>query len=310
MTSLLLVLLSVVLVAAIPGRLVHAGWVYRSPRVGVLAWQTTMLTLLVSMAGAALTLVMPWHPAHEAMCGAWRLCFDTLGGAHGGVMLVVAWTGVTVLAVGLVRIVLAVVPIVRVARRRRGHAAAARLVGHHRPDLQATVVECTDPAVYLVPGRRGEVVVTTGALARLGDDELDAVLAHERAHARDNHHRPLALAALLSSAFPAVRLFALAHRQIGRLVEMCADDSARREHSPLALARALTALAIPEPAGVLSGSGGDALERMRRLLYPPEPLPRPVQVVAVACLLTLPLVPLVAMFAAPVMSGLPAGSWA
>jgi hypothetical protein len=51
------------------------------------------------------------------------------------------------------------------------------------------------------------------------------------------------------------------------------------------------------------------LERIRRLMYPPEPLPRHVQVVAVACLLALPLVPLVAMFAAPLISGLPAGSW-
>jgi hypothetical protein len=72
-----------------------------------------------------------------------------------------------------------------------------------------------------VPGRSGEVVLTTGALVRLGGDELDALVVQERAHVRGNHHRSLALAALLYGAFPAVRMFGQAHRQIGRLVDMC-----------------------------------------------------------------------------------------
>ncbi len=308
MTSLVLLGLSIALAAAAPGWLVRAAWVYRSPRLGVLAWQAIALTLLISTVTAALIVVMPWHPAHDAACEVWRLCLDAVAGAHGGVAQVVAWTGLAVLAAGAVRIVVAAVPAWRAARHWRRHAAMARLVGQHRPDLGAIVLDRPDPAVYLVPGRVAKVILTTGAMARLGTDELAAVLAHERAHVHGKHHRPLALANLLRTAFPKIGPFDEAHRQISRLVEMCADDRARAEHSALALARALTALAIPAgPPGALAGGGGEALERMHRLMCPPAPLPLRVRAVAVAFLLALPLAPLAVLLAMPAVPALHAG---
>lgn len=301
MTSLLLLGLAVALAAAVPGRLAHAAWVYRSPRLGVLGWQAIALAMLMSVVMAVLSVVLPSHPAHDAACGLWRVCLDALAGAHGGLAQAAAWAGLLVLTAGLARVVLATNEAVRAYRRSQDHAALVRLIGHERPDLQATVVERPEPAVYLVPGRCAQVVLTTGAMARLGGDELAAVLAHEHAHADARHHRPLALAALLHAAFPAVGLFRQAHRQIGRLVEMVADDRACREHSRLALARALAALAVPAVIpGVLAGTGGDAVERMHRLMSPPPPLPLRVRAVVALGLLALPLVPVVLAMTVPV----------
>jgi hypothetical protein len=98
MTPLLLMGLAVVLAVAVPDRLAHAGWVYRSPGLGVLAWQATMLTVVVSVVAAVESLVTPWHPARDAVCGLWQLCLDALTGAHGGHAQAVAWTGLALLA--------------------------------------------------------------------------------------------------------------------------------------------------------------------------------------------------------------------
>lgn len=310
MRALILLGLAVAFAAAAPGWLVRAAWVYRSPRLGVLAWLAVAVTLLTSATAAALALVMPWHPAHDAVCGLWRICLDALTGAHGLLAQAVAWLAALVLAAGVVRLAGATGTVARAGRQRRDHAALVRLVGQGRPDLQATVVERPEPAVYLVPGRGGQVVLTTGALDRLSGDELAAVLAHERAHARGKHHRPLVFAGLLQAAFPPVRLFRQAHRQVSRLVEMCADDRASRDHPPLALARALAALACPTPApGILASSGGDAAERVHRLMCPPQPLPRTIQSILVAGLLALPLAPLAVLYAGPVLAALGPPIW-
>ena len=86
--------------------------------------------------------------------------------------------------------------------------------------MDATVVDNPDCVVYLIPGRPRQIVVTTGALARLSREELAAVLAHERAHARGRHHLALAMAVLLCRAFPTVNVFRQAERQVRRLVEL------------------------------------------------------------------------------------------
>jgi Zn-dependent protease with chaperone function len=308
MTLLLLVGLAAVLAVAAPGWLARAGWTYRSPNLGVLAWQVVPVTVVLSLAAAAFTAVMPWHQARDAICAVWRMCLDSLDGAHGRTTQVIAWVAVLVSVAGCARLAAATVAVVRARQRRRRHAALACLVGRHDRGLDATVVDHPDPVVYLVPGGAGQVVVTTGAVETLSADELAAVLAHERAHAHGHHHRPLVLASLLRSAFPTVGLFGQAHHEIGRLVELCADDRACQEHSPLALARALAALAgATAPEGALAASGGGALERVHRMMRPPRPLARGVQVAAAVGLLALPLAPLAIVLACPAVPALHAG---
>jgi hypothetical protein len=65
------------------------------------------------------------------------------------------------------------------------------------------------------------------------------------------------------------------HGQVGRLIELRADDLAIRAHRPIASARALVAMAgsLAAPMGALNAGGQHTVERLRRLLDPPTPLP-------------------------------------
>jgi Zn-dependent protease with chaperone function len=122
-----------------------------------------------------------------------------------------------------------------------------------------------------MPYGRYRLVVSAGALAALGTEQLQAVLAHERAHLRYRHHLILAAAAALARAFPRVPLLAQAGPELGVLAEMAADDAAARRHGPDHLAKALVILARAgtRPAALAAG-GPAAIARIQRLLAPPQ----------------------------------------
>jgi beta-lactamase regulating signal transducer with metallopeptidase domain len=122
-----------------------------------------------------------------------------------------------------------------------------------------------------VPGRR-RIVLTTGALRRLDGRQLDAVVAHERAHLAGRHHLAIMFAEALRAAFPHVRFFAAAASHISCLVEMAADDAAARRAHRLTLADALLTLAAARvPAGALGAGGTAGVQRIQRLIDAPPP---------------------------------------
>jgi len=124
--------------------------------------------------------------------------------------------------------------------------------------------------VDCLPGRR-RIVLTTGALSRLDDGELAAVLAHERAHLSGRHHIVLALAVALQRTFPLAGFFGAAARQIAYLVEIAADDAATRRAPRLTVASALLAVAgAGAPAGALGAGASAAAQRIQRLINPPQ----------------------------------------
>jgi Zn-dependent protease with chaperone function len=128
--------------------------------------------------------------------------------------------------------------------RARAHAAVLRLAG--RPDrvLDAVVVQHDRAASYCLPGRGGRIVVTSKAIQLLTPAQLDAVLAHERAHQRGHHHLLLCLTTALRRAIPRVRLVRYADEEVRRLTEVIADDTAARTHGDGALSR-ITRMAKP-----------------------------------------------------------------
>jgi hypothetical protein len=159
-------------------------------------------------------------------------------------------------------------------RRRARHDEVLAMVGRHGPVPGMILLEDDRPAVYCVPGRR-RIVFTTGALRRLDSHQLDAVLAHERAHLTGRHHLVIILAAAFHRAFPHVRFFAVAASQIGCLVEMAADDAAARRAHRLTLADALLTLAAARvPAGALGAGGTAGAQRIQRLIDSPQPAGR------------------------------------
>jgi bla regulator protein blaR1 len=159
------------------------------------------------------------------------------------------------------------------ARQASQHAATARLVGHPEPALGAVLVEHPQPAAYCVAGRHPTVVLTTGALQALDPAQLDAVLAHERAHLAGHHHRLRAIARIGRQVLPFMPLMREADVQVTRLVELHADDTAMRSHDPRPLAAALVVLATAaSPAPALAAAATDAVQRIHRMLGPAEPL--------------------------------------
>lgn len=286
MIGLHLLVLAAVLAATAPRWLARAGWVDRAPRLGIAAWYAVLAAVMSAVVAGLVALVAPWQRAGAPVCVAWRWCVQAVQGEFGTAGRVAAAT-VAVAGLGVAaRVVLTSVRLGRAAAsRRRDHLQLLRLAGRPCADLNATVVECERPAAYVVAGRSRRVVVTTGALAALSADELAAVLAHEHAHAAGRHDLLVDCARVLSQAFPRTVLFAAAYASVRRLVEMRADDVATSRHSPISLARALVAMAeagtrteAATPGSVLAGAlaatGGDALQRLHRLLSPPEPLAR------------------------------------
>ena len=136
-------------------------------------------------------------------------------------------------------------------------------------------MEHSQPAAYCVAGRQPTVILTTGAVQALDPGQLDAVLAHERAHLTARHHRLVALARIGREVLPFLPLMRDAERQVARLVELHADDAATRVRDPRLLATALVVLATSaSPAPALAAGAADSVQRIHRLLGPSEPLGR------------------------------------
>jgi Zn-dependent protease with chaperone function len=248
----------------------RAAWPVRAPRAGIAAWLAGALSVAVSLAGAGLILAIPCaqlssSPAMLRAClSLLRVQYSTPAGAAAG-----AAGGLLAVTV-LGRIVWFSGSAIAAARRRRAlHDDTLAVLAQPGPAPDVRIIENDRPAVYCVPGRR-RIVLTTGALTCLDDSQLDAVLAHERAHLSERHHLVLTFAAALEDAFPAVRFFAVAARQITYLVEVAADDAAVRRAPRLTVAAALLAVATAAvPAGALGAGGSDAAQRIGRLINPP-----------------------------------------
>ncbi|MEH1128209.1 M56 family metallopeptidase [Micromonospora sp. CPCC 206061] len=265
-----------------PRLLANAGWVYRSPRLGIAAWYAVVGAVFTAAAGALVAVVAPWQAADAPICAVWRWCVQATRGDFGVIGRI---AGMAAFVVGLAmaaRLVITGVRLTRAASVRRGaHRRMLAVAGRTVPELGATVVENPQPAAYLVAGTGRLVVITSGALDQLRADEVAAVLAHERAHAAGRHDLLLDGVRLLNLAFPRMSLFAVARAQLTRLVEIRADEVATQQHARISLARALvamaTASAATRPSPALAGVaavGGDAAERLHRLLTPPAPLAR------------------------------------
>ncbi|MYR45189.1 M56 family metallopeptidase, partial [Streptomyces sp. SID5910] len=162
------------------------------------------------------------------------------------------------------------------ARRRRARSRAH--LRERAPDLPAglprargplLVLEDEYPDAWWMPGSPPQLIVTTGALQRLTDHQLDAVLTHERGHARARHDWLLHLSTALATGFPRVPLFSHFCDQTHRLVELAADDTASRRCGHLTTALAL--IELNQHRGVLSCASSHRLlgERVDRLLEPP-----------------------------------------
>ncbi|MFI5808514.1 M56 family metallopeptidase [Streptomyces sp. NPDC051561] len=114
---------------------------------------------------------------------------------------------------------------VALGRHYRFRAQAHRVLTGLESESEVAVLTDDEPYAYALPGAPGRVLVSTGMLARLGDVERQALLAHERAHLAGRHHRLLLAVQLAGCANPLLRPL---RKAVGYCTERWADEEAAR----------------------------------------------------------------------------------
>lgn len=260
MTPLLLAVLAIVLAGPAPALLARASWPHLVPRATAVLWQSLALAAVLAALGAGLATATG------------ILVQRTSAGTVELVLYVVVFV-LTLLVAG--RLAWATVTLaVHTRSRRKRHRTLVDLLSTERglePGLRVLAEET--PVVYCLPGvRDARVVLSAGALDRLDDDELAAVIAHERAHLRARHDLVLEAFGALRSAFPRFVRSHTALEQNRILVELLADDAARRRTGAEPLAHALVKLADSDaPEAAMAAASRATVLRVQRLAEPDRP---------------------------------------
>lgn len=263
-------LLCLVLVG--PGPIWVARWQFlkRVPRAAIVLWQAGSVAAIVSVIAAGVLIARPLvgHLQRLRELSAPQLLVSAA---------IVLFTAMVV-----VRLVWSLITVARqTSSRRARHRAAVDLVGQVDRSLTVGAAGRSQsirglrvlteqlPIAYCLPGLRdSRVVLSEGTLDRLAPDEISAVLEHETAHVRARHDLVLDTFTALHRAFPIAVRSELPANECRLLVEMLADDAARRQTGPLPLARALVQMAgspVPHAALGAGGDGDGTAERIQRL---------------------------------------------
>ncbi|MFC5822467.1 M56 family metallopeptidase [Nonomuraea insulae] len=254
---------------ALGGRLAAAPWTYRHPRAALVLWQASCLAGGLGAVGiglvaavAPLAAVFP-HGAHtlaSQIVNGHGL--NGLGPLH---IAALAWSAglIVWLLVHTTRVT------VKTIAQQRRQRLLVDVVADHSPVYDAYVLPSRERVAYCLPGRRKRVVLSQGTLDLLSPQELEAVLGHERAHARGRHDLVLLPFIALARAFPWLPAARTARETVPTLLEMIADDHARRTHGEYVLARTLVRMASPQlddGAGTFALADAAVAERVFRLL--------------------------------------------
>lgn len=227
----------------------------------VLAARAVAVTVVV-VAGAAvptLWIVGLGYFTHAPFLGSGlRWCIDVFG-AHDRIS---PW-------IGLPSLLLAAIGTLRAARVVRAHR---RLRHDHQGFVEIACHE--QPFAFTLPGRGGHVVLSSGLVELLDDDERNVVLAHELAHATHRHDRYLLVAQLAAATIPMLRPLT---SRLQFSLERWADEAAVEECGDRRfVARTLGKVALRSvtPVGAMSFAGLGVPARVSALLSAPSPTPR------------------------------------
>ena len=262
---------SVILLGPASSGLSRAPWVERAPRAGVFLWQCVGLAAIISGIGAGLALAVSRY--QSGLAGGTRLLIDSVFSTHPlqGLGLYDA-LGMT-LAADLLIVLVVVFGVVtmRTVRQRARHRKLLDLVTHENPEYPGTEFLADSRAVaYCLPGLRPRIVLSDGTKAILGQDELWAVIHHERGHAHERHGLVMFPLLGFKNAFAWIPYARHAPASIALLLEMAADDFSCRRAGRLPLAAALVEMSssgwAPSCGLALTGSG--VRRRVARLLRP------------------------------------------
>ncbi len=215
----------------VPVLLAQAGWPRRSPRRGLAAWIALGTLGWLATAATLLALGTAERGGH-LVANLWVCGLDLAAGRNplgvtgwictGAGLALLAWQ-TAFLAVGLLAR----------ARRRRAHRAVVDLVGTHDAALGAVVLDDPRPLAYHLPGLGDHrLVLTRGTLGITEEEELRAVMAHERAHLSGRHDLLIQWFLAWRRCYPGVLGPGIGLRMVTMLTEMVADDAAVRSVGP------------------------------------------------------------------------------
>jgi len=287
--SLTLIVVGLVLTAPVSYRLAKAGWTCRAPRTALVLWQALCLAAGFSVVAGLVLLAV--EPLGNTILGA---AWNWFGALLTGSLSIPLWRWACGLAAATIAVVLLVVlgrTAVLTVRRRRAHRLVLDLLtgpravagaGQRPRNGLATarnvrILDHAAAVAYTIPGWHSRVVLSAGLVDLLTDQELSAVVEHERAHLRARHDLlvlPFQAWAIALGRIPGVRL---AGGSVAELTEMMADDVAAARTSRSVLASALAKVALSGPATPTAPhrladspaiAGTAVADRVRRLMQP------------------------------------------
>ncbi|MBC7592204.1 MAG: M56 family metallopeptidase [Salinibacterium sp.] len=279
--------------------LARASWPARAPAAALLLWQSIAVAGGLSMIGALLTFGL-------APFGG-NLVSGVIGLASRGVLTVslpnaLALAGATLLTFHL--LLNLALTVTRSERQRRRHAQLLFLLSSPLPS-GSRMIDSPAPVAYCLPGAVTSVtVVSAGLLELLDADEMSAVIEHEKAHVSQRHHIVLVAFRAWYASLPWFPIAFRAQREVGLLIEMLADDRARRAVPDAVLARAIALVGAERGAEPVTASlrdWGDAASidelRHRIARLDSRPLTVPAEVLVIVSAVALLAVPIALLFA-------------
>ncbi|WP_348787777.1 M56 family metallopeptidase [Leifsonia sp. NPDC080035] len=257
-TALVLGALALALAWPVPLLLARAKWPSAAPVLALGLWQSIALAGGISMIGSLLLAGL--QPFGDDL-------WSRIGGAASHLFTGPLPAGVTLLhTFALSAAVLLTAHLVlnlaltsvRSRRQRHRHMELLSLLSSPLPDAPSTrVIDHPAPAAYCLPGARSVTVLSEGMIALLSPEQLDAVVAHERAHLRQKHHLLLDAFRSWKRALPWFPIATRAQDAVALLVEMLADDTARRSSGDAVLAEAIRIVDETGSAGTALGAPKD-----------------------------------------------------
>jgi len=241
------VALALVLAWPVPRVLARMTTFRRAPRAALVIWQSvTIAAVLSALAATPAVLLEIGQEALEGPGSARALV--TVGAVLSGLML--ARVLVSGHQIGT-----------RLRATRRRHRDLVDLlsnapeVRNELSDPQLCVLQHSTPTAYCVPGLRSRVVLSQGTIDALSPEEVEAVLAHERAHLRERHDLILEFFSVMYTALPPILRSPEALREVRLLAEVLADRSAVKAVGPVAVARAVVTMAGSSAPDAAMGAG-------------------------------------------------------
>jgi len=306
--SVFLAVLAFALAWPVPVILSRAKWPARAPATALVLWQAIALAGGLSMIGSLLTYGL--IPFGDTLVSSVVTLTQTLFGSvvvtSAELLHLVALSGGLLLTAHLLLNLF--LTLVVSQRQRRRHRQLIQLLSSPVPDQPNTrIIEHEVPVAYCLPGTQHSVTVfSAGLIGLLDEDELRGVIEHEKAHLMQRHYIVLMAFGAWRSSLPWFPIATRAQREVGMLVEMLADDYARRVVDDRTLATAIALVSIGSSKGVpenpeewmpQSSTDGQVNARVIRLMEGTTSLPIPARIAVGASALALVAVPTVLLLA-------------